>query len=57
MKWDDLHFNMEVIMDIESVAISSSSGYHFFRSRQGSETTTVFDGLLYQKEKSSFNIF
>ena len=54
MKWDDLHFNMEVIMDIESVAISSSSGYHFFRSRQGSETTTVFDGLLYQKRKEQF---
>ena len=54
LKWDDLHFNMEVIMDIESVAISSSSGYHFFRSRQGSETTTVFDVLLYQKRKEQF---
>lgn len=54
LKWDDLHFNMEVIMDIESVAISSSSGYHFFRSRQGSETTTVFDGLLYKKRKEQF---
>lgn len=54
LKWDDLHFNMEVIMDIDSVAISSSSGYHFFRSRQGSETTTVFDGMLYQKRKEQF---
>ncbi len=54
LKWDDLHFNMEVIMDIERVAISSSSGYHFFRSRQGSETTTVFDGLLYKKRKEQF---
>lgn len=54
LKWDDLHFNMEVIMDIESVAISSSSGYHFFRSRQGSETTTVFDGHLYEKRKEQF---
>ncbi len=54
LKWDDLHFNMEVIMDIHSVAISSSAGYHFFRSRQGSETTTVFDGMLYQKRKEQF---
>lgn len=54
LKWDDLHFNMEVIMDIESVAISNCDGYHFFRSRQGSETTTVFDGLLYKKRKEQF---
>lgn len=54
LKWDDLHFNMEIIMDIESVAISASSGYHFFRSRPGSETTTVFDGMLYQKRKEQF---
>ena len=54
LKWDDLHFNMDVIMDIESVAISKSSGYHFFRSREGSETTTVFDGMLYQKRKEQF---
>lgn len=54
LKWDDLHFNMEVIMDIDTVAISSSAGYHFFRSRQGSETTTVFDGMLYQKRKEQF---
>ena len=54
IKWDDLHFNMEVIMDITSVAISGSSGYHFFRSRQGSETTTVFDGRLYGNRKEQF---
>lgn len=54
VKWDDLHFNMEVIMDIEKVAISSSTGYHFFRSRQGSETTTVFDSMLYKKRKEQF---
>lgn len=55
LKWDDLHFNMEVIMDIDHVAISSSSGYHFFRSRQGSETTTVFDGMLYKKRREQFD--
>lgn len=55
LKWDDLHFNMEVVRDIDSVAISSSSGYHFFRSRSGSETTFVFDGMLYQKRREQFN--
>lgn len=54
LKWDDLHFNMDVIMDINRVAVSSSSGYHFFRSRAGSETTTVFDGMLYKKRKEQF---
>ena len=41
-------------MDINRVAVSSSSGYHFFRSRAGSETTTVFDGMLYKKRKEQF---
>lgn len=54
LKWDDLHFNMEVIMDVERVAISPSAGYHFFRSRAGSETTTIFDGMLFQKRKEQF---
>ena len=54
LKWDDLHFNMEVILNINKVVISSNSGYHFFRSREGSETTTVFDGLLYQKRREQF---
>lgn len=54
MKWDDLHFNMDVLMEIEKIAISSSSGYHFFRSRPGSETTHVFDQMLYFKRKEQF---
>ena len=54
LKWDDLHFNMDVIMDIEKVAICNSTGYHFFRSRPGSETTTVFDGMLYKKRREQF---
>ena len=55
IKWDDLHFNMEVIMDIENVAICESNKYHFFRSRLGSETTQVFDGMLYMKRKEQFS--
>ncbi len=54
VKWDDLHFNLEVLSNISSVSISSSSGYHFFRSRMGSETTLVFDGQLFKKRKEQF---
>ena len=54
LKWDDLHFNMEVLKDINSVAISDAAGYHFFRTRAGSETTKVFDGMLYQKRRQQF---
>lgn len=54
LKWDDLHFNLEAIKDISSIAIAQSSGYHFFRSRPGSETTKVFDGTLYERRKEQF---
>lgn len=52
--WDDLHFNMEVIKDIEKVCICSGHFYHFLRSRAGSETTKVFDGKLYEKRREQF---
>ena len=42
VKVDDLHFNMEVIMDIDKVAICSNAGYHFFRSRPGSRNYYSF---------------
>ena len=54
LKWDDLHFNMEVLKNISSVSICACDGYHFFRSRPGSETTKVFDQLLYFKRKEQF---
>ena len=54
LMWDDLHFNMEVIMDIDRVVICHDTFYHFFRSRAGSETTRVFDGSLYEKRKQQF---
>lgn len=54
VKWDDLHFNMEVIMDIESVAICDAAGYHFLRSRPGSETKAVFKESLYKKRREQF---
>lgn len=54
IKWDDLHFNMEVIKDISVVSIMSDTKYHFLRSRPGSETTKVFDSSLLQKRKEQF---
>lgn len=54
LKWDDLHFNMEVIKELDSFAVSPATGYHFFRSRAGSETTHVFDEMLYEKRTEQF---
>lgn len=54
IKWDDLHFNMEVIKDVEKVCICETPYYHFFRSRPGSETTIVFDEMLFGKRKEQF---
>lgn len=54
VKWDDLHFNMEVIKNISKVAVSSQAHYHFFRTRPGSETTKVFDEGLFDRRKEQF---
>lgn len=54
--WDDTHFNMDFLMDVESVVFVSGSPYHYFRSRPGSETTIVFDvDRLYNKRKEHFD--
>ncbi|WP_165444245.1 glycosyltransferase [Lactiplantibacillus mudanjiangensis] len=54
IKWDDLHFNMEVIKNIEKVSVINYVGYHFFRTRPGSETTMVFDDNLFSKRREQF---
>lgn len=54
VKWDDLHFNMEVIRDIERVSVISNTDYQFLRSRPGSETTTVFNKKLIDIRKQQF---
>ncbi len=53
--WDDLHFNLEVIRNIQSVDIVRDASYHFIRERPGSETTKVFNHSLFDKRKSQFN--
>lgn len=54
VKWDDLHFNMECLKNINSFAVINNTGYRFFRSRPGSESTIVFDEVLYKKRKAQF---
>lgn len=54
VKWDDLHFNMEVIKNIERVSILPEAKYNFLRYREGSETTKVFDYDLYDRRKEQF---
>ncbi|MFT8879264.1 MAG: glycosyltransferase [Oenococcus sp.] len=54
VKWDDLHFNIEAIRDIERVAVISNTSYHFLRERVGSETTKVFDDRLFDYRKQQF---
>ena len=56
VKWDDLHFNMECLKNINSFAVINNTGYRFFRSRPGSESTIVFDEVLYKKRKAGSQI-
>ncbi len=49
-KWDDHHFNMEVLMDVNVVVISSMAKYHWYRSRKGSETMINYsDPKMFEK--------
>lgn len=55
VKWDDLHFNLEVIKDISRISIVENTGYQFLRTRPGSETTTVFNESLFENRKIQFS--
>lgn len=54
VKWDDLHFNLEVIRNIQRVALADTCGYQFLRVRPGSETTTVFSDALFANRKLQY---
>lgn len=54
VKWDDLHFNMDAIKNIQTVVTVNDTSYHFYRTRPGSETTKVFDGKLFENRKHQF---
>ena len=54
-KWDDHHFNMEYLMDVEKVVMSSMMKYHWYRSRKGSETMINYsDPNMYNKRKEHY---
>ncbi|MBZ6001565.1 glycosyltransferase family 2 protein [Leuconostoc gelidum] len=54
VKWDDLHFNLEAVKEIERVVVIDNDDYQFLRTRPGSETTKVFDKSLFEKRKQQF---
>lgn len=54
VKWDDLHFNLDVIKDVENVSVVSNAEYFYLRERPGSETASVFDNRLFSTRKAQF---
>lgn len=54
-KWDDHHFNMEYLMNIGTVVMSSITMYHWYRSRKGSETMINYsDPKMFSKRKEHY---
>lgn len=54
-KWDDHHFNMDYLMNAEKVVMSSITMYHWYRSREGSETMINYsDPKMFQKRKEHY---
>ena len=55
-KWDDHHFNMDFLMNLDgNVVMSSMKKYHWYRSRKGSETMINYsDPNLFEKRKEHF---
>ena len=54
-KWDDHHFNMEFLMNNGTVVMSSMKKYHWYRSREGSETMINYsDPNMFNKRKEHY---
>ena len=54
-KWDDHHFNMDYLMNVEKVVMSSIAKYHWYRSREGSETMINYsDPNMFEKRKEHY---
>lgn len=54
-KWDDHHFCMDYLMDCQNVVLSSAEDYHWYRSRQGSETMINYaDVKMFEKRKEHY---
>ena len=50
-KLEDHHFNMDILMDVERVSMISRPFYHYYRSRQGTDTELVYNKFLNQKKR------
>lgn len=50
-KLEDHHFNMDIIMDVERVSLISKPFYHYYRSRQGTDSELVYNKFLNQKKR------
>lgn len=50
-KLEDHHFNMDIIMDVERVSMVSKPFYHYYRSRQGTDSQLVYNAFLNQKKR------
>ena len=54
-KWDDHHFNMKFLMNVNKVVLSSMKKYHWYRSRKGSETMINYsDPNMFRKRKEHY---
>lgn len=53
-KLEDHHFNMDIIMDVERVCMISKPFYHYYRSRQGTDSQLVYRKYLNQKKREHF---
>lgn len=50
-KLEDHHFNMDILMDVERVCMISTPFYHYYRSRQGTDSELVYNKFLNQKKR------
>ena len=50
-KLEDHHFNMDILMDVERVSMISRPFYHYYRSRQGTDSELVYNKFLNQKKR------
>lgn len=50
-KLEDHHFNMDILMDVERVSMISRPFYHYYRSRQGTDSELVYNRFLNQKKR------
>lgn len=53
-KLEDHHFNMDILMDVDRVCMVSKPFYHYYRSRQGTDSQLVYNKYLNQKKREHF---